>query len=744
MRKEDIQNELEFFFHVEEVISEKLAVLLENKTALKSDVISVRSNMWEENRHLIRDFDDVILLSTQDRDVATSEAQYSRNEMEIRRLARMKESPYFGRLDFSEGVERVTEKIYVGIYSLNKEDGFELYITDWRAPIASLYYNYDLGSAQYEVAGSYHNVDISLKRQYKIENGKLLVMYDTDSAMYDEVLGGILSQKTNNNLKVIISSIQKEQNNAIRSEVSRSCLIYGMAGSGKTSVGLHRIAYILYHERHSIKAENILIISNNTIFCSYISRILPDLGEETAQNAVFSEMLSKLIGQKYKIEDYYDQQKAIGIQENTNRINFLKIKYSREFLDYCKYYFENFSFKIPEVKYNGRVIVCQQSFYQKWGQRSFSSFKAKYDAAMEVIKRTIEDYFVVNRDEIYEDIKSTKGVFLTASEVSKLYKKIIKKYVSAVQKRIDLINRLTPEEQLVFVINSYLQQQGMNTDEVERLKTSFSKRELLYEDANLYLYVKLLMGETMPIQTIRHVVVDEAQDYSLAQFYIIKLLFPKSCFTLLADMYQAINKITTMHEYEMFDAVFGTNLTKICLDRCYRSSKEINELAFQVIRDNNELTENYSYFDRSVKLPEYIISDNPVASISAIINKLEKYNTIAIITNDERQAIWVGAQLPLAFDAHLITSPAASLQSRVNVLPLMLAKGLEFDAVVLLYPCTSNVNKEYDLRKLYLGCTRALHELYIIERNHPPINANWSTCIEIKNGSENNEENSIG
>ena len=231
--QEDIQNEHRFFFLVEDVISKKLTALLEKKGTLRDDVISVRTNMWEENRHLIRDFDDVILLSTQDRDIAASEAQYSRNEVEIRRLSRMKESPYFGRLDFINKQDGTVGKIYIGAYSLNKEDGFELYVTDWRAPIASLYYNYDLGSAWYEIVGSRRNVDVSLKRQYKIEHGELLAMYDTNSTMYDEVLGSVLSKKTDNKLKVIVSSIQKEQNNAIRSEITKSCLIYGMAGSGK-------------------------------------------------------------------------------------------------------------------------------------------------------------------------------------------------------------------------------------------------------------------------------------------------------------------------------------------------------------------------------------------------------------------------------------------------------------------------------------------------------------------------------
>lgn len=277
MTESERKAELAYFSEIETVIDENLEKLYQMHNELKGQLLGVRREMWDDGRHLIRDFDDVIELTAQDGEVSAAEKQFQQNETEIRRQNRQKLSPYFGRLDYDDnGLSRT---VYIGIYGLRREDSHRMLVVDWRAPVASMFYSFDLGPGWFEPPSGRRNVNITLKRQFKIEDGHFRMMYDSDSAMFDEILGDVLSKNTDHSLRVIISSIQKEQNTAIRGDTGRSCLIYGLAGSGKTSVGLHRLAYILYHDRERIKSENILIISNNSIFSSYISTILPDLGE---------------------------------------------------------------------------------------------------------------------------------------------------------------------------------------------------------------------------------------------------------------------------------------------------------------------------------------------------------------------------------------------------------------------------------------------------------------------------------
>ncbi|MCI8543591.1 MAG: hypothetical protein HFH95_09790, partial [Lachnospiraceae bacterium] len=249
MERNDFQKEAEYFHRVKRIIQNKLEKLRAAKAPLQDRLLNERKEMWEDNRHLIRDFDDVIFLNTQETAVKSVERQLEWNEIEIQRHEKMEKSPYFGRVDFEDSETGSPDAIYIGIYSLTEEESHEVYVVDWRAPIASMFYQFDLGPGWYEVNGYKTEVEITRKRQYKIEDGRLLSVYDTDSSMYDDILGEVLSNDSDHRLKVIIGSIQREQNAAIRSDTRRSCLIYGLAGSGKTSIGLHRLAYLLYHNK---------------------------------------------------------------------------------------------------------------------------------------------------------------------------------------------------------------------------------------------------------------------------------------------------------------------------------------------------------------------------------------------------------------------------------------------------------------------------------------------------------------
>ena len=721
MEKSDFQNEVEYLGKVEGIIRNRLERLCGEKASLKSQVVQERKDMWDDNRHVIRDFDDVILLSSQEAAVKLTEAQYQRNETEIRRLRKMESSPYFGRVDFTESETGENSTVYIGIFSLTEEESREIYVVDWRAPVSSMFYQFDLGPAWYQVNDYKNEVEMTGKKQYKIEEGRLLSVYDTNSSMYDDILGEVLSKQADHKLKVIVGSIQKEQNAAIRSDTRHSCLIYGLAGSGKTSIGLHRLAYVLYRNKDTVKAKNILILSNNNIFGSYISTILPDLGEEPAETKVFADLLEAYLDEGMEVEDYYRQLKVIEEGFAEERLKWIQIKYSADMLQYCIDYFASFPFQIPEIRYKEEILVSPGLLQSKLNVGRALDFRSRCERLRHLVRKTIEDFFVLHREEICTDILENDDDVLSTKEAKIVYKRTMQEYLQSAQNEITRLNRLDAQEQTKEVFADYLHHIGEDDEEAERLFYSLKRGKLLYEDALLYLLIRVLTGEAAPFPNIYHTVIDESQDYNLLQLYIVKSLFPGSSFTLLGDIWQTVNSVTTIQKYDTYEWIFGTDLVRIRLSKCYRSSSDINALAFRLISQADQSIEDeYSYFARTVRKPQYIISKDLFSCLAPILERLEKYASVAIIVNNDEEALAVKSCLQKDREVQMIISPDQEMKDSVVIIPLLLAKGLEFDAVILFNCIYPNVKSAHFRRKVYLGCTRALHELYFIERDMLP------------------------
>ncbi len=732
MEKSEFRSEVEHLGRVEGIIQNKLEKLYREKNPLRERVLQERKEMWAENRHGIGDFDDVVFMSSQETAVSFAEKQFEWNDLETQRMKKMEKSPYFGRVDFEESETGEKDRIYIGIYSLTQEETQEIVIVDWRAPIASMFYQFDLGPAWYQVHDYKNEVEITGKRQYKIEKGRLLSVYDTDSSMYDDILGDVLSKHSDHKLKVIIGSIQKEQNAAIRSDTKKSCLIYGLAGSGKTSIGLHRLAYVLYCNRDTIKSENILILSNNHIFGSYISTILPDLGEKPAQTKVFADLLRAGLGEGLEVEDYYSQLKSIETPFAEERKRWIRVKYSADLLEYCIRYFADFPFQIPEIRYGEDILATPEEIRKKLDAQHFPDFSSRMERLKVLVRKAIEDYFTLQKEEMCREFLESQGDVLSEKEAKVLYRRTMYETIQSAQEEVIRLNRLKAGKQMTEVYGEYLRQTGEGDredreQEVVRLSDSLERGRLLYEDALFYLFIKVLMGEVAPFPAIYHTVIDESQDYNLLQLYIMKRLFPKSSFTLLGDIYQTVNSLTTIQRYEEYERVFGAGLIQIRLSKCYRSSSDINALAFRLIDEAaHPIAENYSYFARPVKKPQYIISRDMLSCLVPILKQLENHHSVAVIVNGDEEAFAVKSYLHKHMEAQLIISPEDEMKDRLVIMPLLLAKGLEFDAVILFGLIHSNEAKESGedsplfRRKVYLGCTRALHELYFIEREALP------------------------
>ncbi len=748
MENRAFQEEEAYLEKVEEYIDRRIAVLLEKKEELRQDISAGRKDMWESGRHGVSDFDDVVDLYLHSEGIVADEKQYVENLKELQRLENMKGSPYFARIDVEEEGYSGEESIYIGAVGLRNDKTHDMYVCDWRAPVSALFYGFDVGKAWYEVNGRRLHVDLKRKRQIQVADGRLQNIYDTDSAMHDVILGGILSENTGNKLKVIVSSIQKEQNMAIRKTDKQAVLIYGPAGSGKTSVGLHRLAFILYQQREGLTSSDIVILSNNNIYHSYVSGILPALCEDEVSHTIFHELLRKFLPRELFVESYYTQYEVLrcgmdkrgnyGVGENIatqqDRRTWLRVKYSREMLRFVQSYFAEYDFKLPDLKYRSHTVATAEELRNKVNRNRYEDYRSKLEGVTETIKKLYEDYFTEHQTDICEELEAKVKEYVSSQELEILF---IKAKRRAIQEALDTFykqNRLDAGEQLVCVTELFVKMQGDNIPAGQGmaaiLQKNLEKRYLWYEDALLYLLVRILMGEVPPFQNVLHVLIDEAQDYNLLQLMILKLLYPRSAFTLLADVCQAISPVTTIGSYEEFEEVFGEQLDKLPLLKSYRSSGAINALAFHFMdKFQKEYARKYSYFSREGKVPQFIHSNKKFETMVEKLKEWKSYNMIGIIVKDERAANQTYQSLfGKVENLQLITKPYDEMKARIIIMPLILTKGLEFDAVIIsgLVKELSDVSMKREdavdgkFAELYLACTRALHELCFVEEQDLP------------------------
>ena len=633
-----VQTEKQHLEQIKRKLSESLEKEKSTLENQKKDLLEQRRKMWEDGAHGVAEFDDIVNMARYDERVREAHGHYVRIDKEVRQMTYLLQTPYFGRVDFTEKGESLADEIYIGRYGFFDKKTYNCYIYDWRSPVASMFYDCALGEASYKCPEGEIEGTLTCKRQYQIEDGELKYCYDTNMAVQDELLGKVLSENTDKVLRVIIDTITKEQNLAIRKSHLVDLLVEGPAGSGKTSVGMHRLSYLLYHNRENLSSEKIAVLSRNDIFSSYISAILPELGEENINAVNFDSLIWYGVPKHFKKMGYYEQvDYLLKNKGDTSRKRAIKLKYSSAFLTYVE---ENIK------KYTGR--------------------KKDFETAMEVYLWLLKHYVQFGDEEIHKDT----------------------------------------------------------------LKT-LEREKLLYEDLLLISYVRVLLGGIKPLDTISHVVVDEAQDYCPVQLRIIRKLYSKSKFTIMADVNQAISPEISILNTEEFLDVFGDKVQQVTLSKSYRSTAPINEFAFDILGIHNPDL----YVDRDGKKPECITVSGKGDMSNKVIEILESIPadmSVGIITCDGNSA-WdvkrmVGALLPgmkasgekdgmeegtSERQIQYILAPDKTLEEKIVVMPIMLAKGLEFD-VVIVWDDRGQQYFEENKNLKYLMATRALHELYFV------------------------------
>ena len=667
----------EFLNEVTEKLRKKIREIGETIQTVRKDIEGMNEYYWENytemDQYGYENFDNQQAL------LAQVNANQENQRMKSR-LLKMMDSPFFGSVDFIYDGEEEAETFYIGIGNFAEERGRVPLIYDWRAPVSSLFYDYDKGPESYEAPAGVLEGEICSKWQYKIRGGRMIYEFESDMKIDDDILKQELGESSDVKLKNIVRTIQKEQNEIIRNTKDKIMIIQGAAGSGKTSVALHRIAYLLYHDRKRLKSSNILILSPNSVFADYISHILPELGEENIQEMSFDLFAYReLQDVAADCEDRYHQieRRMQGITEEEEAR--FQWKQSEAFVGAVEGFLvglEDELVDLKDVEYKGMVKTEEELlklFYFKFGEVPLLS---RMDAVME--------YFVDEYETLY-------GKTLCEDELELIRETFRNMYVTT--DVYEIYNRLMEANGLPALPSVPLE-----------------KRLLEYEDVYPMLYLKYRLCKGESRRTIRHLVIDEMQDYSYLQYVILEKLFDCSM-TILGDKAQTVD--TRQQDVMRFlPKIFGRNVRKIEMNKSYRNTIEIAEYARNVSD-----VKGIEYMQRHGKPVEEMTCSTPAAALDDILGKVriggDRYETAAVLTMTEREAKEAFSYLKnQREDVCYIDRDSSVFRKGITVTTYYMAKGLEFDQVFVVGAQEKN---PFFKQVRYICATRALHELYVYE-----------------------------
>lgn len=730
-------------------IDKKIHKLMVNTGRIGRDVLELRKTFWEDVTVNLDEPDDMIetaaSMKQQAELLSERERTYGQRISQLKTLHRLKDSPYFGRIDFLEEGERTEDKVYIGIASLMDENDETFLIYDWRAPISSLYYDYPPGPAHYQTPeGSIHG-EMKLKRQFIINASEIKGMFDTGITIGDEMLQEVLGAGASTQMKSIVATIQQEQNAIIRNEKSKVLIVQGVAGSGKTSAALQRVAYLLYRHRGTLKSENILLFSPNPLFNSYVATVLPELGEENMQQATFQEYLLNRIGRDFEVEDPFMQLEylltAKEDEQYQRRVNGIRFKASLDFKQMMDRYAAQLSESgliFKDLLFRGDLLISKKEIYDYFYslEQSFSipnRIQLVQEWLLKELKRCVkrerskswveeEIQYLEKEDYLasYKKLEETQRFTVNTFDDYEREQRFLADMV--VKERFKPLFVMVKSLKFIDMPSVYLQFYNWNKDltvrlpdDWEQIKEQTIKRiernVIPYEDAIPFVYLQELIEGRKNNTSIRHIFIDEAQDYTPIQFAFIQKIFPYSKMTLLGDFNQAIFSGATGAETVITDLACAKDTETFFLTRTYRSTKEIVEFTRELIENGNQIIP----FNRPGNKPTVALIDQKELKpmIREKINQFqdEGFRTIAIICRTAEESAKAYELLQNEFHVHLIEKATLSYEKGILIIPSYLAKGIEFDAVIV-YD-SSQYARESERKLFYTVCTRAMHKLHL-------------------------------
>ncbi len=727
------QMELEkgYLSRIKEVINKQLSSESEKLISKRGRLIDDRKDMYENTTHYSNDFEKLSDAITYLNPLEVQTYDYEATEAKIKKYEKMQKSPYFARIDFTEeGFEN--ESIYIGLGNLTDEKTHQTYICDWRAPISSLFYRFGLGRASYKAPYGIIEGEVSLKRQFEIKNGEMQYFFDSGMTIIDDLLKQALSQNTSAKMKSIVETIQKEQDLVIRDIENDILLVQGVAGSGKTSVALHRVAYLMYHGlTDNLNDNNIILITPNCFFQKYIDNVLPELGEKNIQTLTMEEIFDHIFEEKIKISNRNSLFEKILTEQDADKKNLIKSSMefilSKEFLTVIERFLKHFEHKMidfRDVFYNGECIANRH--LTKAELLKQNDISLPLEKRLETIENRImqkihelrklrlgklEKFIAEYPEHIYE-VKPLAR-FLSLKE-NRAIKKEVMRFT-----RVDvmeLYKRIVSDKNLFYRMAHGLSLPNNIGKILEYVKASLQKPILSYDNAMVLLTMKLMLAGCDRYKEIKQVVVDEAQDYYPAHYKILERSFTNAKFTVMGDINQTIEKATDLSLYSDIRHILNKKRSStVILNKSFRCSYEISRFSSLFCRQDIEI-EN---FERHESLPEIVWAESHAQMDIEIINmvnlyKAEGFQSIAIICKSMTGAEQLYKGIGVTLGASLIDTNSFEEVNRVTILPVHMAKGLEFDAVIV-YNVNDDMYRDSDDRQLlYICCTRALHRLSII------------------------------
>lgn len=607
-----------------------------------------------------------------------------------RRLERLLDIPYFGRIDFLEkGKNKVTLPIYIGIHSFYNPQEKTNLIYDWRAPVAGMFYDYELGKASYTSPTGLTEGNISIKRQYRIRKGRMEFMLESSLTVHDDVLQKELSCNADDKMKNIVATIQREQNQIIRNEEAFTLIIQGVAGSGKTSIALHRIAYLLYAYKGDIFSRDILILSPNQVFADYISGVLPELGEESVPEITMEQILSGLLGHKYKYQNFFGQVNELmnsPAAEFAERISYKSSPAFISLLNRFILHMENNYFKAVDVALSKRITIPASFIKEQFQRFNRYPMRLRFEA--------MTDYILERMAVLHKFTVTTT-----------------------------LRNFLKKEIRNMFAGNNDLQVykdffQWLGKTEMFKLRKN---RTLEYADLAPLAYLHMALEGYTVQNRVKHLLIDEMQDYSPIQYKIIQKLYPCRK-TILGDAHQSVNPYGSSTAETIRQALGKGEIMKLC--KSYRSTYEITAFAQQILTDKE--LEPVARHGREPEIRGFKSPEEEISGINHLITNFKKsgYKSLGIICKTEAQAKEMAEKLD---QVYFLSCQSTGFVQGIIVTSAHMAKGLEFDEVIIPQINKRNFSTETDRHILYVCITRAMHYLsltysgtltFLIPENH--------------------------
>ncbi|WP_268912545.1 RNA polymerase recycling motor HelD [Lentilactobacillus sp. SPB1-3] len=655
-------------------------------------------------------------------------------------LTKLEKNPYFARIDFQENGEAKPETIYIGMASFtDRPDHYLIY--DWRAPISSIYYNGGIGDVSYDTPDGVQTVDVQLKRQFQIEDGSIKTVFDTEEVVGDQMLLDALGGHSDTKMKSIVTTIQKEQNKIIRDTSSELLFVQGAAGSGKTAAVLQRVAYLLYQYSGKLHSGQIVLFSPNQLFNDYINQVLPELGEQNMVQMTFYQYSSHRLPsiEVETLSQRFDEQ----FTGNARKVNEIKgsLDYFKAVTAYANHLNKE-DMRFKNLVFQGKVLIPKEKiaeiyygFNENYNLRNRLS--ATKESLLKILNRKVR--VEMKKDWVEEAVQN-----LTKEDIQRMHadaeeeienadkefnflaRQIVIQSFRKVQRQINRNHFLSMNNQFVHMMRSLSQiidlpAYGLTEDDwkqvVENTIDRLKNGKLSIDDATTYLYLYDLMTGKRGERDIRYLFIDEVQDYSAFQLAFLKFNFPRARFTVLGDLNQAIFTHENSHKLldELSDMFDSEKTSVVQLTKSYRSTAQITDFTKEILDDGAAIES----FNREGEKPVISVAANEATAIETLkqqaAENLEEHETTAIIGKTLEECEQLSKKLKAAgVRATFVRTENQRLVNGIIIVPSFLAKGLEFDSIIMWNASKENYADEDDRQLVYTICTRAMHRLTII------------------------------